>query len=87
MSSTVAKTWKMIKPHVPLIHFKKGGRLGNATANVASGKPSPAAAAPSPFASIQRSSVSEANLPGRYSRKQITQAEMETIELGGVRIL
>ncbi|KAH9413063.1 uncharacterized protein LOC142646407 [Dermatophagoides pteronyssinus] len=70
--SSVAKAWKVIKPHVPLIQFKKGGRLTNNQKTHGS------------TASNTKILIDDTQLPARYQRKPMTELEMQLIENGGV---
>ncbi|GFT73471.1 uncharacterized protein NPIL_349591 [Nephila pilipes] len=71
--SLSARSWQIVKPHIPLIKFRKGGKdvLGSQTLGV------------SPSRSQKGSGIEESELPARYFRKPLSQIEIETIERGG----
>ncbi|CAL7946554.1 unnamed protein product [Xylocopa violacea] len=80
--------WKVVKPHVPLIKFRKGG-INRATAGT---KPSPAQSGPT---MSQRSAgatgpnvivlptIEDIHLPPRYHRRPIDEKEIAYINRGG----
>ncbi|XP_064474969.1 alpha-ketoglutarate dehydrogenase component 4-like isoform X1 [Ornithodoros turicata] len=98
MASSTARLAKAsIRPHVPLIKFRKGGGLGREQANTVSTGPSVAssaaavsksenAPAPSskPVGCLPRGSgIEEFELPARYGRKPMSTYEGEYIQRGG----
>ncbi|CAG2103319.1 unnamed protein product [Medioppia subpectinata] len=84
MSSNTQRVWKVIKPHLPLIKFKRGGSVAKTgTDSVVSSSTSGP-----PIGSTPRGSgIEEELMPKRYQRKPITPLEMEMIERGGPEIL
>jgi len=78
-SSTSAKdsptVLTRVKPHIPLIKFRKGGRAASGTA--------PTGSSAAVGSTARGSGIDEQQLPPRYHRKPITQQEMEMIERGG----
>ncbi|KAJ6220834.1 hypothetical protein RDWZM_006646 [Blomia tropicalis] len=81
MSNTVSRTWKIIKPHVPMITFKKGGRTNQMTSTAASKSNMVSKVA------VHVSTIKdESMLPKKYIRKPIDQIEMQIVELGGAHI-
>ncbi|GFR03558.1 uncharacterized protein TNCT_69192 [Trichonephila clavata] len=71
--SVSARSWNIVKPHIPLIKFRKGGKdvPGSQTLGV------------SPSRSQKKSGIDESELPAKYSRKSLSQIEIEFIERGG----
>ncbi|GFY37317.1 histone-lysine N-methyltransferase SETMAR [Trichonephila inaurata madagascariensis] len=69
----VARSWNIVKPHIPLIKFRKGGKdvPGSQTLGV------------SPSRSQKGLGIDESELPAKYSRKPVSQIEIEFIERGG----
>lgn len=88
MSSLSGSAWRAVKPHIPLIKFRKGGLT-----ELVHGAPQPAAAGPavppvapkpSPAAAIQAAPVLEAwQVPYRFRREIISEEEIEYINRGG----
>ncbi|XP_035222966.1 28S ribosomal protein S36, mitochondrial-like isoform X2 [Stegodyphus dumicola] len=65
---------KVIKPHIPLIKFRKGGRdqgISHKQTSVSQNSASCSQKGPV---------IDETELPARYSRKLLSQEEIETIE-------
>jgi len=76
--------WQIIRPHVPLIRFRKGALsavhdLVRAPVDVPS-TPSPAAA---PLPSSPALPMQEWELPRRYQRQILSDEEMDAINSGG----
>uniref|UniRef100_A0A834RBU1 Uncharacterized protein n=2 Tax=Sarcoptes scabiei TaxID=52283 RepID=A0A834RBU1_SARSC len=73
MNQIANKAWKVIKPHVPLIQFKKGDRLSQAGSQRShlDGQNTVKIA-------------DDIDLPLKYRRKPMTELEMQMIETGGV---
>ncbi|GFX73602.1 uncharacterized protein TNCV_1263722 [Trichonephila clavipes] len=71
--SVSARSWNIVKPHIPLIKFRKGSKdvPGSKTLGV------------SPSRSQKGSGIDESELPAKYSRKPLSQIEIEFIERGG----
>nr|XP_050859166.1 alpha-ketoglutarate dehydrogenase component 4 isoform X2 [Vespula vulgaris] len=82
-----SKGWKVVRPHVPLIKFRKGGLDRGASA---------APSAASGTASSQQSSgrttghqvtvlptIDDIHLPARFHRRPIDEKEIEYINRGG----
>ncbi|XP_067128828.1 alpha-ketoglutarate dehydrogenase component 4 [Centruroides vittatus] len=69
--SSATRTWKMVKPHIPLIRFRKGGRPIQEYVSEQS---------PSKTKSVV---LDEFELPAKYARKPLSHQEMEFIERGG----
>lgn len=63
--------FKQVKPHIPLIRFRKGGNTSQANSSSTSSI--------KPAASV--GSLEEAMTPIKYRRKTLSQLEMETIEV------
>ncbi|XP_067001036.2 alpha-ketoglutarate dehydrogenase component 4 isoform X2 [Anabrus simplex] len=85
----IARAWQTIKPHVPLIKFRKGGlavddaRVSGAVSH-APAPPSGSGAAPQPAARVTSGVVLEDyQLPPRYQRKLLDEKEIEYINRGG----
>jgi len=86
MSSNTQRVWKVIKPHLPLIKFKKGGNVRTNVGMISSDVVNTSSTASSgpPIGSTPRGSgIEEEFMPQRYQRKPITDLEMEIIERGG----
>lgn len=81
MSSNTSQVWKVIKPHLPLIKFKKGivVKTHDTKESVSSVK--------SIGSTVKGSGIDESLLPKRYQRKRMTALEMEIIERGGSETL
>jgi len=79
MSSTIAKTWKIVKPHVPMIQFKKGGQSNEAPSKVASSS--------TKMGKGVMDSISESMLPKKYFRKPMDPIEIQAINYGGTQAL
>ncbi|XP_013778781.1 28S ribosomal protein S36, mitochondrial-like isoform X2 [Limulus polyphemus] len=84
MASNVARSWKVVKPHLPRIKFRKGGRPDSCEQNPTLAKSSsqPSSIRPSTL-SVPGTGIEECELPQRYARQQISQLELEYIERGG----
>ncbi|XP_068209521.1 alpha-ketoglutarate dehydrogenase component 4-like [Palaemon carinicauda] len=86
MSSVAGAAWKAVKPHIPMIKFRKGG-----ISELAHGAPQPATAgavanptAPKPSAAAAAAPVLEEwQTPLKYRRRPITQDEIDYINRGG----
>lgn len=75
MSFAARQTFQTVKPHIPLIRFRKGGL--DKTAGV-SGLNSPSSSsAPS------KNTIDESQLPLKYQRKPLGSLEIEIIQRGG----
>ncbi|XP_013778780.1 28S ribosomal protein S36, mitochondrial-like isoform X1 [Limulus polyphemus] len=90
MASNVARSWKVVKPHLPRIKFRKGGRPDSCVSGLATEQNPTLAKSSSQPSSIRPSTLSvpgtgieECELPQRYARQQISQLELEYIERGG----
>lgn len=88
MSSVAGAAWKAVKPHIPMIKFRKGGLSelahGAPQPAVAGAVPSSAAPKPSAAAAIQTAPVLEEwQTPLKYRRRPITQDEIDYINRGG----
>ncbi|XP_054160303.1 alpha-ketoglutarate dehydrogenase component 4-like [Oppia nitens] len=84
MSSNTQRVWQIIKPHIPLIRFRKGADLHKTEVLSVSATSSSSP----PIGSTPRGSgIDEELIPKRYQRKPISQQEMEIIERGGPDIL
>ncbi|XP_064474970.1 alpha-ketoglutarate dehydrogenase component 4-like isoform X2 [Ornithodoros turicata] len=89
MASSTARLAKAsIRPHVPLIKFRKGGGLGReqVASSAAAVSKSENAPAPSskPVGCLPRGSgIEEFELPARYGRKPMSTYEGEYIQRGG----
>ncbi|KAH7643576.1 uncharacterized protein LOC124493507 [Dermatophagoides farinae] len=82
--STVAKAWKVIKPHVPLIHFKKGGHPTNQTHGSMAAVSATTTTTTTKTTTTTMSLMDDTQLPARFQRKPISELEMQLIETGGV---
>ncbi|XP_014468081.1 PREDICTED: 28S ribosomal protein S36, mitochondrial [Dinoponera quadriceps] len=83
-----SQVWKVVKPHVPLIRFRKGG------SNLAAGATAAPSTRPGP-APMRRSvgatgpgvtvlpTIEDLYLPPRYQRQPIDDKEIEYINRGG----
>lgn len=65
--ASAARSWKVVKPHVPLIRFRKSGQIQQ-------GQMPP---------KTNRVVIDEFELPEKYARKPLSHQEMEFIERGG----
>ncbi|CAK9805715.1 Alpha-ketoglutarate dehydrogenase component 4 [Anthophora quadrimaculata] len=83
-----SKGWKVVKPHVPMIKFRKGG-INRATAGT-----STPSAQPGPTMSQQRTgatgpnvvvlpTIEDIHLPRRFQRRGIDEKEIAYINRGG----
>jgi len=84
--SSVNKAWRVVKPHVPLIKFRKSGS-GVSDGAGARTHELPASSKPPIGMTPRGSGMDESQLPKRYHRKSMTASEMEMIERGGPDIL
>ncbi|XP_071862354.1 alpha-ketoglutarate dehydrogenase component 4 isoform X1 [Bombus fervidus] len=83
-----SKGWKVVKPHVPLIKFRKGGRdrvnSGTATPSVHAGptmsQKSIGATGPDV---VVLPTIEDIYLPPRYQRRPIDEKEIAYINRGG----
>ncbi|GFT73470.1 uncharacterized protein NPIL_349592 [Nephila pilipes] len=78
--SLSARSWQIVKPHIPLIKFRKGGKDVLGVNQISSGSQTLGV---SPSRSQKGSGIEESELPARYFRKPLSQIEIETIERGG----
>ncbi|GIY44971.1 uncharacterized protein CDAR_267171 [Caerostris darwini] len=75
------RSWKVVKQHIPLIKFRKGGNeIPGINQNQTSHSQSLGV---SSSRSQKGSAIDDTELPARYSRKPMSQIEMEFIERGG----
>lgn len=83
-----SKGWKVVKPHVPMIKFRKGG-ITRATAGPAasSAQPGPSIPKPSTGATgpnvIVLPTIDDLHLPKRFQRRAIDEKEIAYINRGG----
>jgi len=87
MTSNTQRVWTVIKPHLPLIRFKKGGNVRTTGAQVNESMVSSRTSGPPIGVTPRGSGIEEELMPKRYERKPITPLEMEIIERGGPEIL
>jgi len=77
--------WQIIRPHVPLIRFRKGAL--SAVHDLAVRAPAEAPSAPSPAAAplppTPALPMQEWELPRRYQRQILSVEEMDAINSGG----
>ncbi|KAG8197872.1 hypothetical protein JTE90_024271 [Oedothorax gibbosus] len=79
--SASARSWQVVKPHLPLIKFRYGKRENNQAMNP---KQSSSLTNLGPQKLSQKGSgIDDTELPLKYFRKPLTQLEIETIERGG----
>ncbi|XP_035742078.1 28S ribosomal protein S36, mitochondrial-like isoform X4 [Vespa mandarinia] len=82
-----SKGWKVVRPHVPLIKFRKGGlnrvNVGaSAAPSAASGTASATGRATGPQV-IVLPTIDDIHLPSRFHRRPIDEKEIEYINRGG----
>ncbi|XP_063225149.1 alpha-ketoglutarate dehydrogenase component 4 isoform X2 [Bacillus rossius redtenbacheri] len=85
MSSVGVKLWQTVRPHVPLIKFRKGGLSGSAAAvaearGVTEPGPGPQPGRP---AAATVHVISGGELPARLRRRPIDDFEIAYINRGG----
>ncbi|XP_071512499.1 alpha-ketoglutarate dehydrogenase component 4 [Panulirus ornatus] len=84
MSSLAGSAWKAVKPHIPMIKFRKGGLtelVHGVSEPVAATGPAPGgSAAPPSQAPVV---LEEWQVPLRYRRELISEEEIEYINRGG----
>ncbi|XP_035742077.1 uncharacterized protein LOC118450416 isoform X3 [Vespa mandarinia] len=75
-----SKGWKVVRPHVPLIKFRKGGlnRGASAAPSAASGTASATGRATGPQV-IVLPTIDDIHLPSRFHRRPIDEKEIEYI--------
>ncbi|PRD23794.1 UNVERIFIED_CONTAM: hypothetical protein NCL1_45437 [Trichonephila clavipes] len=75
----------IVKPHIPLIKFRKGSKdVPGVNQKISSGSKTLGV---SPSRSQKGSGIDESELPAKYSRKPLSQIEIEFIEVKrGTRI-
>ncbi|KAK9303496.1 hypothetical protein QLX08_004810 [Tetragonisca angustula] len=83
-----SKGWKVVKPHVPMIKFRKGGinraHPGTATPSVQAGptvsQKSPGATGPNV---VVLPTIEDIYLPPRFQRRPLDEKEIAYINRGG----
>ncbi|XP_054707402.1 alpha-ketoglutarate dehydrogenase component 4-like [Uloborus diversus] len=84
MMSVGARSWQAVKPHIPLIKFRKGGKdTGEAGNHKQSSQAQGLNLSSSKASSHTGTIIDDTELPSRYFRKPLSQVEIETIERGG----
>ncbi|RXG70272.1 hypothetical protein Avbf_06670 [Armadillidium vulgare] len=82
MMSSLATAWKAVRPHTPLIKFRKGAvsKLGGMFKHE-----SPVSEIPKPASHtvVKRPILEEWQLPANYYRPPFTEEEIEYINRGG----
>ncbi|XP_076068779.1 alpha-ketoglutarate dehydrogenase component 4 isoform X2 [Oratosquilla oratoria] len=83
MSSVANTVWKTVKPHVPLIRFRKGkmDQLVRGMEAIQAAVTPPVTAAPA--AAKPQVVLEEWQVPLRYRRERLTEEEIEYINRGG----
>ncbi|XP_059490042.1 alpha-ketoglutarate dehydrogenase component 4 [Neocloeon triangulifer] len=86
MTTVVTRTWQAVRPHVPLIKFRKGSAVQGHVDNVrvvAAAAPTQSSSKPS-FKPVQKGPIIEDwQLPLRYRRQALSQQEVDYINRGG----
>ncbi|KAF2354740.1 Ribosomal protein S36 mitochondrial [Trinorchestia longiramus] len=88
-SSGTSAFWKTVRPHVPLIRFRKGGSLVQELVRGAAPASAPLPGdvpprAPPPAGSSSPGVLEEWQVPPRFQRADLTQEEIDCINSGGV---
>ncbi|KAK7869270.1 hypothetical protein R5R35_000883 [Gryllus longicercus] len=88
--TTAIRAWMTVKPHVPLIKFRKGGlQASDPRLTGAHGGPnvpshgSPSGAPPGPGKTVQKPIIEDYQLPPKYRRAPLSEQEIEYINRGG----
>ncbi|XP_055945728.1 alpha-ketoglutarate dehydrogenase component 4-like [Argiope bruennichi] len=77
-TSASLRAWKVVKPHIPLIKFRKGGK------DISGMSPNQSThLGVAPSRSQKGLGIDDTELPAKYSRKPLSPIEMEYIERGG----
>ncbi|XP_021925182.1 28S ribosomal protein S36, mitochondrial [Zootermopsis nevadensis] len=83
---SVARSWQVIRPHVPMIKFRKGGRLVAGSEGTVTPTPQHAtgsAGAGKKTNIASRPVIEDYQLPLRYRRQPIDEKEIAYINRGG----
>ncbi|CAB3379687.1 Hypothetical predicted protein [Cloeon dipterum] len=88
MTNVVSRAWQAVRPHVPLIKFRKGSAgsapVDNVRVVAAAAASAPSSSAKANFKPVQKGPIIEDwQLPYRYRRQQLSQQEVDFINRGG----
>ncbi|XP_022184481.1 uncharacterized protein LOC111043748 isoform X3 [Nilaparvata lugens] len=75
----LSRSMQTVKPHVPMIQFRKGGGRNSGQS---SSSPAPTANSSKPGQVHARPTIEDYQLPHRYRRQQMDEKEIEAVNSG-----
>ncbi|XP_022184480.1 uncharacterized protein LOC111043748 isoform X2 [Nilaparvata lugens] len=80
----LSRSMQTVKPHVPMIQFRKGGFAsgGGRNSGQSSSSPAPTANSSKPGQVHARPTIEDYQLPHRYRRQQMDEKEIEAVNSG-----
>ncbi|XP_046399249.1 28S ribosomal protein S36, mitochondrial isoform X2 [Ischnura elegans] len=76
------RAWLTVKPHIPMIKFRKGGITGN-DLRATQAAPSPSDPAKARLTAPPKPILEDWQLPKKYQRQPLSDLEIEYINYGG----